>query len=168
MMMNLFRTCAVIAAGFVAMAMAQPAAAQQPSAAAVATAKNILAIKKADGMYKPVLVGVIERARTVLTEANLNLQKPLNEVAVVLNKEFASRADQVGDELAKRYAAEFTEQELKDLLAFYSTPVGRKSVETEPRVLQESMVYMEEWANKLSEEVITRFRQEMKKRGHDI
>ena len=31
-------------------------------------------------------------------------------------------------EVAKLYAARFTEQELKDLLAFYNSPVGKKIV----------------------------------------
>lgn len=167
-MMNSARMLGAVCTAALLLALAMPANAQQPSAGAIATATKILEIKNAEAMYKPVLIGVIERAKTVLVQANLNLQKPLDDVAVQLTKEFASRGDEVGKELAKRYASAFTEQELKDLLAFYSSPVGRKSVETEPRVLQESMVYMEDWANKLSEEVLTRFRQEMKKRGHDI
>lgn len=35
----------------------------------------------------------------------------------------------LGDALIDMYAAEFTEAELRDLIAFYRTPTGRKSVE---------------------------------------
>lgn len=142
--------------------------AQQPSAAAIANAKKVMELKKADAMYKPVLVGVIEQAKSVLIQSNLNLSKDLNEVSLILAKQYANRADVVEAELARRYAAAFTEQELKDLVAFYSSPLGQKTITTEPVVLQESMVYMEEWATKLSEEVMGAFRKEMKKRGHDI
>jgi hypothetical protein len=145
-----------------------PAQAQQPSAAAITNAKKIMELKKADAMYKPVLVGVIEQAKSVLIQSNLNLSKDLNEVSLILAKEYANRANIVEAELARRYAGAFTEQELKDLVVFYSSPLGQKTITTEPVVLQESMVYMEEWATKLSEEVMGAFRKEMKKRGHDI
>jgi len=164
-----FRRSGLFALAAIAMlSAALPAAAQQPSASAIANAKTILAAKNTQNIYEPVLIGVIERAKVTLIQANLNLQQPLKEVAEQLAKEFADRGNAVGNELAKRYAAAFTEQELKDLVAFYTSPLGRKTIETEPRVLQDSMIYMEEWADKLSEEVLTRFRQEMKKRGHDI
>lgn len=162
------RLSAALCAVLGLLAVAQPASAQQPTAAAIDSAKKILTIKNAEAMYRPVLVGVVEQAKVTLTQANLNLQQPLQEVATQLVKEFSNRGDEVANELARRYAVAFTEQELKDLVAFYSSPLGRKTVEKEPTILQESVIFMEEWANKLSEQVITRFRQEMKKRGHDI
>lgn len=40
------------------------------------------------------------------------------------------------DDMVKIYAGEFTEAELKELTAFYQTPLGRKTVQKMPALLQ--------------------------------
>jgi hypothetical protein len=62
----------------------------------------------------------------------------------------------------------FTEQELKDVLAFYKSPVGRKVITQEPVILDQFGSNVEEWGNKLADEVIAKFRGEMRKRGKEI
>jgi hypothetical protein len=57
---------------------------------------------------------------------------------------------------------------LKQLLAFYQSPLGRKSIAEEPKVTDESMAYAGRWGDDLSVEIINKMRAEMKKRGHDI
>ena len=49
-------------------------------------------------------------------QTNLNYQKDLNEVAVIVAKNLAGREKEIGESMAKIYANEFTEQELKDLV----------------------------------------------------
>ena len=85
-----------------------------------------------------------------------------------LRAEYAPRASQLIDQFAQLYAHAFTEQELKDALAFYKSPLGRKLLEQEPNLLDQSMKNAQTWADKLSEEVIAKMRAEMKKRGHEI
>jgi hypothetical protein len=72
------------------------------------------------------------------------------------------------NDVAKLYASRFTEQELKDILAFYKSPLGRKLIVEEPAILDQSMKNAQVWAENLSQEVIAKMRTEMKKRGHDI
>jgi uncharacterized protein len=70
--------------------------------------------------------------------------------------------------MAKIYANDFTEQELKDLTTFYKTPLGQKLLAQEPKSIQASMAYMSQWAQSFSETVLTEFRAEMKKRGKPL
>jgi hypothetical protein len=96
------------------------------------------------------------------------LGKDLNEVAAKLHAEYASRSAEIVNDVAKLYASRFTEQELKDILAFYKSPLGRKLIVEEPAILDQSMKNAQVWAENLSQEVIAKMRTEMKKRGHDI
>ena len=96
------------------------------------------------------------------------LAKDLNEVAARLRTEFATRSAQLLTDVARVYASKFTEQELKDTLAFYKTPLGKKLIEQEPAIMQQSMELGSNWADKFGEDVLPRFRAEMKKRGHDL
>jgi uncharacterized protein len=142
--------------------------AQQPSASAVATAKEVIAAKGAAALYSPLVSGVIERTKSVFLQANPMLGKDLNEVTTKLHAEYAARSTEIVNDVAKLYASRFTEQELKDILAFYKSPLGRKLIVEEPAILDQSMKNAQTWAENLSQEVIAKMRTEMKKRGHDI
>jgi uncharacterized protein len=159
----------VLAAAFVIACYAGTAFAQPtPSPAAVAMAKEVITLKGATGLWDPIVPGVVEQAKNAFLQMNPMLSRDLNEVSVRLRNEFAPRKSQLTDEVARLYAARFTEQELKDVLAFYKTPAGRKVIIEEPKILDASMSHAQDWANKLSEEVLNKFRVEMKKKGHDL
>jgi uncharacterized protein len=141
---------------------------QQPSASAIATAKEVITVKGAAAIYDPLVPGVIEQAKSVFLQANPTLGKDLNEVALKMRAEYAPRGAEVLNDVAKLYASRFTEQELKDALAFYKSPLGRKLLTEEPNILDQSMRNAQTWAERLSQEVIAKMRAEMKKRGHEI
>ena len=75
---------------------------------------------------------------------------------------------EIGDGMAKVYASQFTEQELKDLVAFYKSPLGQKLLTTEPKAIQMTMGYMNQWAQQFATTVNGEFRAEMRKRGKQI
>ena len=54
------------------------------------------------------------------------------------------------------------------MLAFYKSPLGKKMLDEQPKVVDASMTFAQNWANKLSDEVIAKMRAEMKKRGHAL
>ena len=141
---------------------------KQASPAAIAAAKEILTMKNASAMYASAVPNIVEQTKNVLLQSNLNYQKDLNEVAVIVAKNLAGREKEIGDGMAQVYANEFSEQELKDLVTFYKSPLGQKLLSTEPRAIQFSMSYMNQWAQTFAETVNGQFRAEMKKRGKDI
>ena len=106
--------------------------------------------------------------QAALLQSNLNYQKDLNEVALIVAKKLAGREKEIGEGMAKIYASEFTEQELKDLVTFYKSPLGKKLLASEPRAIQLSMAYMNPWAQNFAEAVNGQFRAEMRKRGKEI
>jgi hypothetical protein len=80
----------------------------------------------------------------------------------------AGKDKEIGEQMAKIYANDFTEQELKDLTAFYKSPLGQKLQQQEPKSIQASMLFMNQWAQALSETIVNEFRAEMKKRGKPL
>jgi hypothetical protein len=146
----------------------EAARAQKPSTTALATAKELITIKGGNALYEPIVPGVVEQAKSVLLRANPTLGKDLNEVAAKLRAELLPRGAELVNDAARIYASRFSEQELKEALAFYKTPLGRKLLVEEANVIDQSMKNAQDWANRLSEEVIGKIRSEMKKRGHEI
>ncbi|MBR1149555.1 DUF2059 domain-containing protein [Bradyrhizobium sp. JYMT SZCCT0428] len=138
------------------------------SPAAIAAAKEILTMKNAVAMYANAIPSLVEKTKNVLLGANLNYQKDLNEVAVIVAKNLTGREKEIGDGMAQIYANEFTEQELKDLVTFYKSPLGQKLILNEPRAISGSMAYMNDWAQSFAEVINGQFRTEMRKRGKEI
>ena len=141
-----------------------PTGAAQPSPAA----KEILAIKHASNEYANAVPSMVARVRDLIFHDHLDYRQDLNEVAVILDKELAGREREIGDEWATNYAAVFTEQELKDLVIFYKSPLGQKLLSGEPQVIQRNIVSENQWAQAFAETVTTQFRIEMHKRGKDL
>jgi len=154
---------AVIGAG--KPALAQTAA---PSPNSILIAKQIIEIKGVNKLLDPLIRGVVEKVKNQFMQTNFMWAKDLNDVAETLVKQYEPRTSELVDESARIYASHFTEAELKQILAFYQTPTGRKMIAEEPRALDQTMANAGVFGDKLSEEIINKFRDEMKKRGHDI
>ena len=54
------------------------------------------------------------------------------------------------------------------MLAFYKSPIGKKVIVEEPVFVDRTMSAAQDWAIKLNEEALQRFRAEMRKRGHAL
>ena len=139
-----------------------------PAPTAIAAAKELVIIKGATAMFDPLIPGVIESAKNGFLPTNPQLAQPLNEIAAELRKQYEPRRNEIIDEVAKIYAQHFTEQELKDLVTFYKSPLGKKMVTEEPFAVDQSLKTAQAWATHFSDEVIERFQVEMKKRGYNL
>ena len=154
-------------------ASAQQPAAQQPplkpvSASAMQAARDLLAAKGVGQVYANAVPNIVERAKAQLLANNLNYQKDLNETAITIAQQMAGREKEIGEQMAKIYANDFTEQELKDMTAFYKSPLGQKMLAQEPKSIQSSMGFMGQWAQNFGEAVVAQFRAEMQKRGKPL
>lgn len=154
-----------------------PAQAQQKAAlppastispAAITAAKEILLLKNAASVYQGAVVATIQNVKNSLLQGNINLQRDIEEISLKLARDLAGKESEIGEGMALIYATNFSEQELKDLLAFYRSPLGKKSLEQEPKSIEASLNYMRNWGEDLAMEVNERFRDEMKKRGKDL
>src|SRR5215510_8020260 len=89
-----------------------PAGAQQPAApalkpaspAAMAAAREILTMKNASAMYANAVPGIVQQTKDALLRNNLNYQKDLNEVAVIVAQTFAGKEKEIGEGMAQVYA----------------------------------------------------------------
>ena len=148
--------------------LATPAHAQPPSASAVAAARELVELKGAGQMFDPIIVNIVEQTKGALLQTNPQLNKDLTDVSTALRGEFLPRGKELLAEAAKFYAQRFTEAELKELVAFYKTPVGRKMTQQEPQALDDTFKFVEQWTTRVGEDVMNRYRAEMKKKGHNL
>jgi hypothetical protein len=156
---------ALLALALVAAAAAQ---AQQPSPAALASARELMEIKGVRSLVEPVVVGVIEQTKGTILQTNPGLTKDLAEVSAQLRTEYQPRVTEMTNEIVQLYAQRFSEQELKETIAFYKSAAGKKVLTEEPRILDATYARLQQWAIQFQNEVMVRVRAEMKKRGHNL
>ena len=153
----------------VLVAFGSPASAQPKSSpAAMATAQELIKITGATTLFNPLIPGVVEQAKLLFLQQNPGLGKDLNEVAAKLREKYASHLNELTTHVAGLYVQRFTEAELKQLVTFYRSPLGKKLLAQQPEIVDSSMKYAQNWANDLSDKVIAEMREEMKKRGHPM
>lgn len=168
-MRSLLRASRLAMLAIVLAAMSSAAQAQKkPSAAEMATAKELVKVTGATGLFNPLIAGVVEQAKLVFLQQNPGLSKDLNEIAGKIRTDLSPRFSELTDEVARLYAQRFTEQELKAILTFYKSPVGQKTLKEQPLVIESSMKFAQDWANTLTDVVIAKMRDELKKKGHNL
>ena len=151
----------------IAQMLAGAALAQQPTPAAIATAKELVELKGGSQMFDPVIISIVEQTKGALLQTNPQLAKDLNDVATQLRTEFQPRRDELMNEAAKRYAARFSEPELKEMTTFFKSNLGKKMITQEPQILDETFGFVQQWGPRVAEEAMNRYRAEMKKKGHN-
>ena len=107
---------------------ALPAAAQgEPSAEEMAAAREVLRASQArEAFLRGFELGMAEGAGAEMTEQMRNV------IREVMLEEFDW--DEMEPEYARLYADIFTLDELRQLTAFYNSPIGRRMAETSPEL----------------------------------
>ena len=149
-----------------AQAQAQPQP-PQPSAAAVTLALQLLELKGGLGAFDPAINGVITHHKSTMLQINPSVGRTLDEIERGIRAETPARLQEMRNELARGYASQFSEQDLKDLIAFYKTPLGKKLIELEPKAGEDATKRVQEWIGKYAETVSTKMRAELKKKGYN-
>ncbi|GEP00913.1 DUF2059 domain-containing protein [Methylobacterium haplocladii] len=96
------------------------------------------------------------------------LGKDLDEVIKSLQPEMDLQKQRMIDVAGRIYAGRLNEAELKEIVAFFRSPAGKRYVETQPQVLDELVGAMQDWTQEVSEYMMIRVRAEMGKRGHQL
>jgi hypothetical protein len=66
------------------------------------------------------------------------------------------------------YDANYSAEEVRQLLDFYQSPLGRKMIERMPQITQQSMAVGSAWGQSAGERVAERIRVSAKQKGYDL
>jgi uncharacterized protein len=147
---------------------AAPAAAAPPSAASVAAADAILGdigVKQTIALVVPGMMSELERN---VTNTRPEIRGSLRETLRSIQPEFDKSAQEVFVQASTLLASQMSEKEIEDVAAFFGSPSGKKYLATEPLFFQQFSAIADPWRQQLSVDILTRARQEMKKKGVDF
>jgi len=101
-----------------------------------------------------------------LSRTRPELRNDLIAVLKTLQPEFEKRDEQMVTSTARSFAGVMSEQALKDTAAFFRSEAGKAYVAMQPKVIDQMMISLEAWNRQMSEDLTTRVREEMRKKGH--
>ncbi len=139
-----------------------------PSPSHLAAARALVIACGMSRSFSSTIPEFMDQIGSSLTQTRPELIHDLNAVLTGLKPEFDKQADEMVDIAAQIYVKQMSEPDLKSAVAFFESPAGRKYVETQPAFLTEVVTAMQGWRGKISTDMMTRVRAEMKKKGHEI
>jgi uncharacterized protein len=148
---------------------AAPAAAPgAPTPAAVAAADRVLGdigVKESIALVVP---GMMAELEANVTRTRPEIKDSLRATLKAIQPEFDKTARETYDQAATLLASLMSEKELTDVAGFFDSPSGKKYISVTPVFLQNLGSVTAPWRDKLSTDIVTRARQEMKKKGVDF
>ena len=136
--------------------------------AAVAAADRILGdigVKESIALVVPGMMAELEQN---VTRTRPEIKDSLRATLKTIQPEFDKTARQTYDQAATLLASLMSEKELNDVASFFDSPSGKKYIAVTPDFLQKLAGVTTPWRDKLSTDIVTRARQEMKKKGVDF
>jgi len=151
--------------------LATPVAAQQSPAVdpeRVAAAKDMFKAMGQEAQFEAVINTMMRGMAQQLKQQRPAAAAQIDEATTLMIEKFRARKGEMVDLTAALYAEKFTAAELREVVAFYVSPIGKKIVSEQPAILQRSMVAGMEWGRRIGVEADRELRQELKKRGVDL
>jgi hypothetical protein len=124
-MMNKWITTAICAA---ALAVAAPARAQEPTPTRLAAAVRLMVATDMERNYG--------RTMELMIEQQMRQNPAMARFETIMRAFFSKYLSwrDVRDDMARVYALTYTEDEMRQLMVFYQTPLGRRLLETTPEL----------------------------------
>lgn len=148
--------------------------------AGVAVAEDLTPAKRADIARMLETTGALNIGRQmssyVVQQYTESLRKlrpdiPASALATlppVVDEVIAENLPRFADMMIPVYHKHFTHSEIRELLAFYESDVGRKSIKVLPSLVQESMTLGQKWGESMGPEIERRVRERLGKEGVKI
>jgi len=149
---------------------AAPAAAapSAPTPAALAAADTVLGVIGLKQSIALVVPGMMTELEVNVTRTRPEIRDSLRATLKAIQPEFDNTAKQTYDQAAVLLASLMSEKDIVAVAAFFESPAGKKYVEVTPIFLQKLSDVTGPWREKLSTDIMTRARGEMKKKGIDF
>jgi hypothetical protein len=141
------------------------AAGADPSPAAIQAAQAIVAGSGMSQAFDGVVPQMLFELERNTTATRPDIKDKMHETVLALAPEFVKTEGDIMQAAAMSIATKMSEQELKDTAAFLQSPSGKKYVATQAAVFQDVVGIVKEWRARLSTQMLTRAREEMRKKG---
>jgi hypothetical protein len=173
--LSLSRTAGVAMAAVLVMAGSSSLSAQTSTGAAgeqqsftseqLHAAQRAIDASKATEGFDQILPTLAEQTQGLFTRSYPALTAQIEEVTTQVAIEMAQRRPQLDRTIQEIWARRFTVEELNEIAAFYTSPIGEKVADLSPSISALSVGASKQWADALSTEMVEEVRRRMQAQG---
>jgi hypothetical protein len=147
-----------------------PAAAQSPapSPETMAAARELVVAAHAADNLKNLLPILMQQLKPIIVQGREDVGRDYDAIMPQLLQSMAARSDTFAEAVALVYAHHLTADELKQLTAFYRSPIGQRFLEQMPLIVQESLTAGQKFGQEVAGELREHMLEELRKRGHNL
>ena len=145
-----------------------PGSAQSPTPESLAAAKELVTTIRMEEQAAKMLPIVIQALKPAIVQNRPEVERDFNALIPSIVDLLKQNWAQYVDGCAIIYARHFTAGELQEMTAFYRTATGRKVISSLPAVTQETVSFGTRFGQILAGDLQNRFKEELRKKGHDI
>lgn len=170
------------AAVSLALVVGMPVQAQVPTPPATATpappadipqshllaARDVLVVTGVAESFESIYNEFRVRVREMVVSTRPELRKDTDEVIAALKAEADRKREEIIASSAFLFAKHMSEADLKEVAAFFKSPIGQRYSAARPKALDEIFGLLQAWSVNTSNFLFDRFSEEMRKRGHQI
>lgn len=153
---------------------AAPALAEQtpartaPTPAQLSLARDVVVNSGIASSFQVVIPQYLDQIGLTLSRTRPELITDLNSVLANIKVDFDKKVEEMIDTAARLYAERLSQKELEDTANFFKSASGRKYVGSQPILMNDMFVALQAWSQKISVDMMTRVREEMRKKGHEL
>ena len=123
---------------------------------------TLASIDRAVDLMMPKVISNFKKVNPSIPEATWE------ELSRVGLDELKKSLPELQEPLIAIFDANFTAEEVKQLIAFYGTPLGRKVVTQMPSVMQQTVALGQAWGERIGPRISERIRAAAKQKGYNL
>jgi hypothetical protein len=112
-------------------------------------------------LFDSLLPNIADEAKNSFIRSNPQMQLGIIAVVDKVAVEMVARRPELDAYLARVWASGFSDDEMRELIAFYSTDIGKKYAKLQPQILAVQTAAAEEWAKSVAADLDARVREEL-------
>ncbi|WP_334176361.1 DUF2059 domain-containing protein [Pseudoxanthobacter sp.] len=118
--------------------------------------------------FDEILPRVAEQTKALYVRSNPLLASDIDAVTNEVALSLAPQRRELDRTLEEVWANRFSADELKEIIAFYQSPVGKKLAQLSPEIVALSIGAAKQWQDKIATEMMTQVRIALQKKGHKL
>jgi len=156
------------ASALLAVSLTTGAMAQDYAKDHLAAAKAAISASKVTEGFDEILIGVAAQTKQTLVRRAPAASSQIEEVTNAVALEMVPRRADLDTQIQQIWAGRFSKAELEEIAKFYNSPVGQKLSKEMGELSQLIVMSVQVWQKKVADEMSTKVRAEMKKRGVEL
>ena len=90
-----------------------------------------------------------------------------DELFVIVDEKISEQGG-LSDDIITTYNKYYTHQEIKSIIEFYQTELGKKTLKIMPKIYQENFVHSRQWMKKMSPAIWEAAKRVLKEKGYEL